>query len=664
MSASAGSPHPLGATWTGEGVNFAVFSRHAERIELCIHDAGSGAELSRHPLDNRTGDVWHVELPADGASPGTLYSYRAHGPFEPHTGHRFDAGNPLIDPYAQELVLKDPPLARVRDGRFDWQNDRPPSVPWRDSFIYELHVKGYTRLHPQVPPELRGTYLGLACEPVLAHLKRIGVTAVELLPVQAFLTEGFLRDRGLTNYWGYNPIAWFAPAAQYALRDPVDEFKAMVKALHSAGIEVILDVVFNHTAEGSESGRTLSLRGFDNSIYYRLLREDKQYYENLTGCGNTVNCQHPRVQTLIVDCLRYWADEMHVDGFRFDLAPVLGRDDDGFNDRAALFAALRAEPSLAYVKMIAEPWDIGLGGYQLGRFPRGWSEWNDRYRDNMRAFWRGDSGKIGEFAERLAGSSDIFRHRSRKPSASINFITSHDGFTLRDLVSYDNRRNEDNLENGADGHSHNLSWNCGIEGETDDPSVVSLRLRQMKNFLATLFLSQGVPMMLAGDEFAHTQRGNNNAYCQDNEISWIDWSRLGGRADLVEFVGRVSEIRRTHPEFRRETFLKGARRALSKDVSWLSVRGGEMTSRDWHDAELRALGIKFAVARPGVSGLLALVNSGAIAVEFPLPTSADDGWRRIFDTSIEPAADGNREPLACFADGYRIESHSMALLEA
>ena len=661
----AKSPHPLGATWTGDGVNFAVFSRHAELVELCIHDGRSGAELSRHRVCERSGDVWHIRLPADVAAPGSAYAYRIHGPFEPHRGHRFDPANALVDPYAQEIVVGDPLLARIRDGRFDWQHDRPPSVPWRDSFIYELHVKGYTRMHPRVPQELRGTYLGLACEPVLQHLKELGVTAVELMPVQAFINEGFLCDRGLTNYWGYNSVAWFAPAAQYAVRDPVDEFKTMVRALHGAGIEVILDVVFNHTAEGNEAGPTLSLRGFDNSVYYRLMPEDKQYYENLTGCGNTINCQHPRVRALIIDCLKYWVDEMHVDGFRFDLAPVLGRDDGGFNVRAALFDAIRAEPSLAYIKLIAEPWDIGLGGYQLGRFPPGWSEWNDRYRDTMRAFWKGDPGKLGEFAERIAGSSDIFRHRSRKPSAGINFLTSHDGFTLRDLVSYNERRNAANLENGADGHSHNLSWNCGVEGETPDPAVVTLRRRQMKNFIATVFLSQGVPMLLAGDEFARSQGGNNNAYCQDNAISWIDWSQAESQLELLRFVRQLSQIRRSQPEFRRETFLKGsARRSVSKDVSWLSVRGGEMTPRDWQDGNQRALGVKFAVSRPGVAQVLVLVNAGSGAIEFPLPDSAANGWRRIFDTAAGAPAADNRESPACFTGVYRIESHSMVLLEA
>ena len=655
----------MGATWTGQGVNFAVFSAHAERVELCLLDPNSGAELSAHPLNRGASDVWHALLAADLATAGTCYAYRAFGPFDPAEGHRFDPGKLLVDPYARELVLTPTPRARVRSAAFDWGADRPPSVPWRDSLFYELHVKGFTQRHPQVPLELRGTYRGLACDPVIEHLRGIGVTAVELLPVQAFISEDFLRERALSNYWGYNSLAWFAPAAQYATHDPVNEFKAMVKSLHAAGIEVILDVVFNHTAEGNESGPTLSLRGLDNSVYYRLLREDKRFYENLTGCGNTLNCQHPVVRTLVIDCLKYWVEEMHVDGFRFDLAPVLGREDNGFNERSAFFDAIRAETSLAYVKLIAEPWDVGLGGYQLGRFPTGWSEWNDRFRDNVRAFWNTDAGRLGDLAERMAGSSDIFRHRSRKPSAGVNFITAHDGFTLHDLVSYNHRRNAANQEHGVDGHSHNLSWNCGAEGESGDAAIQSLRLRQMKNLLATLLLSQGVPMLQAGDEFARTQGGNNNAYCQDNEISWIDWSCAEQHASLLQFVQRLTRIRREYPVFRRETFLKGGtRRAGSKDVSWLSVRGGEMSEGDWQQTGLRVMGIQFFVPHGRTPQVLLLVNGGFESAEFPLPASAENGWRVLFDTARESAGVENCETPACVRDVYRLESHSMVLLEA
>ena len=534
-------------------------------------------------------------------------------------------------------------------------------MPWRDTVIYELHVKGFTRQHPKVPEKWRGTYLGLSVPQVIEHLKSIGVTAVELLPCQAFISEQFLVDRNLSNYWGYNPLAWFSPANQYALEDPVAEFKTMVKALHAAGIEVILDVVFNHTAEGNESGPMLSLRGIDNAVYYRLRPDDPRFYENLTGCGNTLNCEHPRVRALIVDCLKYWVEEMHVDGFRFDLATVLGRDANGFNAHAAFFKALRAESSLAYVKLIAEPWDVGLGGYQLGHFPAGWSEWNDRYRDTVRAFWRGDGGKIGEFAERFAGSSDLFRHNGRKPSAGINFLTAHDGMTLNDLVSYNHRHNEANLENNGDGHNNDLSWNCGVEGLTEDVAILSLRRRQMRNFLATLFLSQGVPMLQAGDEFARTQRGNNNAYCQDNEISWIDWRLRAVNHDLLEFARLLARLRRLHIEFRRETFLKGAAsRAGVKDVTWLNVRGTEMTQSEWQDANLRALGVWFGERTGSVEHLLLLVNSAESEQSFGLPDAPAQGpWICLFDTAVGACAADSLGTI----NSYALKGRSIALLE-
>ncbi len=497
--------------------------------------------------------------------------------------------------------------------------------------------------------------------PVVEHLKSIGVTAVELLPCQSFVSEQFLRDRGLSNYWGYNSVAWFSPANEYAVHDAVVEFKTMVKALHAAGIEVILDVVFNHTAEGNEAGPTLSLRGIDNSIYYRLVPHDKRFYENVTGCGNTVNCEHPQVRALIIDCLRYWVEDMHVDGFRFDLATVLARDGNGFNEHSAFFKSLRADPSLAYVKLIAEPWDIGWGGYQLGRFPAGWAEWNDRYRDTMRSFWRRDGGKIGELAERFAGSSDVFRHNGRKPTASINFLTAHDGFTLCDLVSYNGRHNEANLEDNRDGHSDNLSWNCGAEGPTDDAGINALRRRQMRNLLATLFFSQGVPMLQAGDEFARTQGGNNNAYCQDNEISWVDWRLRSANADLLQFVRLLAQLRRLHVEFRRETFLKGAAsRAGVKDVTWLNVRGTEMTQGEWHDGNLRALGIWFGKRNDSPGRLLLLVNASDFGQTFCLPAApADEPWIRQFDTAL----DANAAQSLGHVHDYRLDANSAALLE-
>jgi isoamylase len=657
----AGSPRPLGATWNKNGVNFALFSGHATRVELCLFDAHSGAETARYDLPARTGDVWHGLLSPRRAGPGTHYAFCVHGPNDPPNGHRFDATVPLIDPYARELSVHLPLRSRVIEHAFHWEGDRPPTIPWRDSIIYELHVKGFTCLHPAVPEKWRGKYLGLSVAPVIEHLKSIGVTAVELLPCQAFVSEPFLGERKLANYWGYNPVAWFAPANEYAVDDAVVEFKTMVRALHSAGIEVILDVVFNHTAEGNESGPLLSLRGIDNAVYYRLTPADLRFYENLTGCGNTVNCEHPRVRALIVDCLRYWVEEMHVDGFRFDLATVLGREAGGFSAQAALFKALRAEPALAYVKLIAEPWDVGLGGYQLGRFPAGWTEWNDRYRDATRAFWRGDSGKMGEFAERLAGSSDLFRHNGRKPTAGINFVTAHDGMTLNDLVSYNERHNEANLENNTDGHSNELSWNCGIEGPTDDAAIVALRKRQMRNFLATLFLSQGVPMLQAGDEFARTQRGNNNAYCQDNEISWVDWRLRSANYDLLEFVRSLARLRRLHVEFRRETFLKGAAsRAGVKDVTWLNVRGTEMTQSEWQDSELRTMGMWFGEHTGSAEHLLLLVNSADSEQSFGLPAAPADGpWICLFDTASEDVGARSLGP----ARSYALKAHSVALLE-
>ena len=656
-----GSPRPLGATPTEHGVNFALFSSNATRVELCLFDAQSNVETGRWDLPGRTADVWHGLLPPQCAGPGSCYAYCVHGPDEPQNGHRFNAAVPLIDPYARSLSKQEPRRARVIGRTFDWGDDRPPTIPWRDSVIYELHVKGFTRLHPAVPEKWRGTYLGLSVAPVIEHLKSIGATAVELLPCQAFMSEPFLRERKLTNYWGYNPLAWFAPADEYAVDDGVAEFKTMVKALHAAGIEVLLDVVFNHTAEGGEGGPLLSLRGIDNKVYYRLNPNNPREYENLAGTGNTVNCEHPRVRALIIDCLKYWVEEMHVDGFRFDLASVLARDAGGFNEHAPFFKALRAEQALAYVKLIAEPWDLGLGGYQLGHFPAGWSEWNDRYRDTVRAFWRGDAGLVGEFAERFAGSSDIFRHNGRKPSAGINFTTAHDGMTLHDLVSYNTRHNEANLENNGDGHSNERSWNCGIEGPTDDAAILGLRKRQMRNFLATLFLAQGVPMLQAGDEFARTQGGNNNAYCQDNEISWVDWRLRATNHDLLEFVQLLAQLRRRHAEFRRETFLKGAAsRASVKDVTWLNGRGAEMTQGDWHDANLRTLGIWFGERTGSVEHLLLLVNAANSAQSFALPRAPGNGpWIRLFDTE--------HAGVVAYSLGsvrnYELAAHCAALLE-
>lgn len=659
--ATAGSPTPLGASVVAGGVNFAVVSQYAERIDVCLYDATGRRETARYSLGSRAGNVWYGVVPAPYAAAGTLYGLRVQGPYEPREGHRFNANKLLIDPAAHEIVgdvrwgsvlqgaLADDsevpqpdavdsagamPRCRVVDLAFDWRGDRLPATPWRDTFIYELHVKGFTTRHPAVPPEWRGKYLGLTVPEVLAHLQSLRVTAVELMPVQAFTTEGFLRERGLSNYWGYNSIAWSAPERTYAVHDPVTEFREMVRALHSVGIEVILDVVYNHTAEGDQRGPTLSWRGIDNRTYYRLRPTDRRHYENMTGCGNTIAADQPEVSRVILDSMRFWVEEMHVDGFRFDLAPVLARDWGGFNANAPFFAALRADPVLAYVKLIAEPWDVGLGGYQLGNFPAGWSEWNDRYRDAIRAYWRGDSRMLGSFAERFAGSSDLFRRAGRRPTASINFLAAHDGFTLRDVVSYNERHNEANREGNHDGHADNLSWNCGVEGPTEEPHVEALRARQIRNMLTTLFFSQGVPMLLSGDEFGRTQHGNNNAYCQDNEISWVDWSLAKRNASLLEFVRKLAQLRADRPELRRDTFLKGSRvSSQSRDIMWWHPRGHEMTEHDWNDPGLRSFGIAIGAHGSAVD-LLLLLNPVDTPCQFALPPSgAARVWRSILDTS-------------------------------
>ena len=564
-----GSPYPLGATWDGKGVNFALFSEHATHVELCLFDAADAAkEAHRLPLPEYTDHVWHGYLP--DVLPGQLYGYRVHGPYEPQHGHRFNPHKVVLDPYARLIGrdvqwadecfayrLGDPeadlsfderdsaafaPLAVVIDPAFTWGDDRPPHTPWHKTLIYELHVKGFTQLHPEVPERLRGTYAGLASEPAIRHLTELGVTAVELLPVHHFLDDRHLIDRGLTNYWGYNTLAFLRPHSRYAAtaipQDAVQQFKMMVAALHAAGIEVILDVVYNHTAEGNQLGPTLSMRGVDNAAYYRLSPEDPRYYMDFTGCGNSPNVQHPRMLQLIMDSLRYWVTEMHVDGFRFDLASTLARELFEVDRLGAFFDIIHQDPVLSQVKLIAEPWDVGAGGYQVGNFPVLWSEWNGKYRDTVRRFWKGDGDTLAEFATRLSGSSDLYQNDGRKPSASINFITCHDGFTLHDLVSYNDKHNEANGENNQDGANDNNSWNCGAEGPTDDPAINALRWQQQRNFLTTLLLSQGVPMLLAGDEFSHTQQGSNNTYCQDNERTWLNWELSDGAAGLLRLCAR------------------------------------------------------------------------------------------------------------------------------
>jgi glycogen operon protein len=689
---AAGSPQPLGANWTGRGTNFAVFSAHAERVELCLFEAATGAEIARLDLPARTGDLWHGFLPSRFGGPGLQYGYRVHGPYDPARGHRFNPAKLLIDPCAQSLRgsfewhpslhgsvpgrddLPSPadsaphvPRAEVVDGSFDWARAHSPNVPWRDTIIYEVHVKGFTQRHPAVPPHLRGTYLGLVEPPVLEHFRRLGVTTIELMPVQAFVSEEFLAQRGLANYWGYNSLAWFAPEPRYAVDDAVTEFKTMVRALHEAGFEVILDVVFNHTAEGNQNGPTLGLRGFDNSVYYRLPAADRAQYVNDSGCGNTVNFDEPAVRAIVIDCLRYWATDMRVDGFRFDLAPILGRDAAGFSRAAPFFSALRADPQLSYLKMIAEPWDVGPGGYQLGSFPVGWAEWNDQYRDTARAFWRGDRPFVGAFAERFAGSSDLFRARGRKPTASVNYVAAHDGFTLHDTVAYAARHNEANLEGNKDGHKHNLSANYGAEGPTDDRTILATRARQSRNLLATVFLSQGVPMLLAGDEFGRTQLGNNNAYCQDNEINWIDWTLAERNAALVAFVRRLIDLRKSRLWLRRDTFLKGTQRGTdSKDVTWLHPSGREMADTDWADPGLRSIAVLLnGATSSSVTGgdLLVVFNADETPQQMTLPAlPAGATWGVLFDTSLKSPP----RTATSLAAGTRlaIRAQSTVLLES
>ena len=693
-----GRPYPLGATWDGGGVNFALYSANATGVDLVVFDASGRRELKHFPLAERTDMVWHGYLPE--ARPGLLYGYRAHGPYRPEEGHRFNAHKLLLDPYARNIVgsvrwsdalyghtpghpredlardrrdsARAMPKSQVIESAFTWNDDRRPAIPWNDTVIYELHVRGYTRSHPDIPPALRGTYTGLATAPVIDHLRRLGVTTIELLPVQAFVDERPLIERGLRNYWGYNTIGYFAPDARYAIQDPVVEFKAMVKTLHKAGFEVILDVVYNHTAEGNERGPMLCFRGIDNTAYYRLQEDNPRYYVDITGCGNTLDMRHPRAFQMMMDSLRYWVAEMHVDGFRFDLAPALGRETHQTNHIGPFFELLRQDPLLAQVKLIAEPWDLGEGGYQLGHFPAGWSEWNDRYRDIVRAYWKGDRGLIGEFARRLTGSSDLYGGSGRLPHASINFVTSHDGFTLTDLVSYNVKHNEANLENNRDGNDHNVSWNCGVEGPTEDPAIRTLRARQRRNLLATLLFSQGVPMLAAGDEMGRTQQGNNNAYCQDSELSWVDWQLDDEREQLLAFTSRLVALRRLHPAFRRRRFLQGnaPQGATGKDVTWLTPAGAEMTVVEWNQDFARCLGVLLAGDAFGErdshgqplrdDNVLLLFNAYHDAIEFHLPSDGERRWRVLIDT----ARDGGIVPDETFhtAATYDLAGRSVVLL--
>ncbi|SDS08698.1 glycogen operon protein [Halopseudomonas sabulinigri] len=665
-----GRRFPLGATWDGLGVNFALFSAHATRVELCLFDSTGEVELERIALPEHTNEIWHGYLP--DAHPGLVYGYRVYGPYEPEAGHRFNPNKLLIDPYAKQLVgrlrwspalfgytIGSPdadlsfderdsapfvPKAKVIDPAFTWPEHHRPKTPWSDTVIYEAHLRGISMRHPQVPDELRGTCAGLVSPALLQHIRTLGVSSIELLPTHAFVDDQHLLERDLSNYWGYNSIGFFAPHPAYLASGKVNEFKEMVARLHNANLEVILDVVYNHTAEGNELGPTLSMRGIDNTSYYRLMPDEPRYYINDSGTGNTLDMAHPCVLQMVTDSLRYWATEMQVDGFRFDLATILGRSTDGFDERHAFLVSCRQDPVLSHLKLIAEPWDCGPGGYQVGGFPPGWSEWNDRFRDNMRAYWRGDEGQLPELARRLTASGDLFDQRGRRPYASINFITSHDGYTLRDLVSYEEKHNEANGEDNNDGHDHNLSCNYGAEGGTDDQSIRETRLQQMRNLLSSLLLSQGTPMLLAGDEFGRTQGGNNNAYCQNNEIGWIDWQLSDEGAGLLSFTRRLLSLRRAYPILRRGRFLVGEYNEELDvlDVAWLRPDGEPMQPENWDDPNARTLGVLFdgraqptGLPRSGEDAtVLLLFNAHHDVVEFHLPEVAGgQEWICLLDTA-------------------------------
>jgi glycogen operon protein len=672
-----GRPFPLGATPDGEGVNFALYSENAEKVELCLFSPTDPAvEVARFSLRELTGYVWHGYL--ENVEPGQLYGYRVHGPYRPEDGLRFNPSKLLVDPYARAVsgrVNWDAPVfgyqrssdsadlsfdeqddaegvprGVVTDPSFDWEGDLRPQTPWHFSVIYETHVRGLTRTLDTIPEKLRGTYLGMASEPVIRHLTDLGITAVEFLPVHEFIDEYSLIQRGLTNYWGYNTLSFFAPTARYSSSgdrgQQVSEFKQMVKALHSAGIEVILDVVYNHTCEGNELGPTLNFRGIDNPTYYRLDPGDKRRYVDFSGTGNGPNMRHPQVLKLIMDSLRYWVQAMHVDGFRFDLAATLARELHDVDRLSAFFDIIHQDPIISRVKLIAEPWDVGEGGYQVGNFPVLWTEWNGDFRDTIRRFWRGDDGNVGCVATRLSGSSDLYEDTGRRPHASINFVTAHDGFTLRDLVSYEEKHNEANGEENRDGADANFSWNCGVEGPTDDASIIELRQRQMRNLFALLFLSQGVPMIYGGDEIGHTKKGNNNTYCQDNELNWHNWSPDEAGKDFLRFASQIVAFRRANPVLRRRRFFLGRRiRGTDiKDIMWLRADGEEMTEEDWDSSWLRCMGVLLSGDMPGeidergehVRGttLLILLNAYHQPVDFKLPDGLTSGrWKMEFDTS-------------------------------
>ncbi len=705
MKTRPGNPYPLGATWDGSGVNFALFSEHAAGVDLCLFDGKDGQpEIARLPMPEQTNQVWHVYLAE--VRPGQRYGYRVHGPYDPAKGHRFNSAKLLLDPYARAIdgavrwddtlfgyTIGHPdadlhpddrdnaasvPKCVVIDPAFTWGEDRPQRIPWNETIIYEVHVKGFTARHPDVPKALRGSYAGLACPGAIDYFRALGITAVELLPIHQFVAEKHLVDRGLTNYWGYNSIGFFAPSVPYSsgsgLGQQVTEFKTMVKTLHQAGIEVILDVVYNHTGEGNHLGPTLCFRGVDNASYYRLVADDRRYYMDYTGCGNTLNMTHPRTLQLIMDSLRYWIQEMHVDGFRFDLASALARELHDVDRLGAFFDIIHQDPVISQVKLIAEPWDLGEGGYQVGNFPVLWAEWNGQYRDTVRAYWKGDEGQIPAMGYRLTGSSDLYGKGGRRPYASINFVTAHDGFSLHDLVSYNEKHNEQNGEDNRDGTDNNASWNCGVEGPTADPAILTIRERQKRNLLATLFLSQGVPMLCGGDEIGRTQQGNNNAYCQDNEISWFDWRLDKTQRSLLTFTRSAIALRRQHPVLRRRQFLYGRRIRGSevKDLAWFRPDGKEMTEESWHDPLARCLGLRLAgdaIEEVDAQGnpivddtVLILLNAHHEPLPFTLPAHRPGvKWELVLDTRTP---DGRRlhRPMRG-GEMYSLEGRSLALLQ-
>ena len=683
-----GSPYPLGATFDGLGVNFAVFSANADEVHLCLFDRGGREQVGCLALTECTDEVWHGYLP--GATPGLLYGYRVHGRYEPENGHRFNPNKLLIDPYSKGLAgalrwsdavhgyrVRSPRKDLSYDRRdtapamlksvvvsdaFDWSGDVRPDTPWSDTVIYEAHVKGLTARMPEVPPEHRGTYAALGHPAVIEHLKRLGVTALELLPIHAFLQDRRLQEAGLVNYWGYNTLSFFAPEQRYMAGNSPDELRIAIRRLHAAGIEVILDVVYNHTAEGSELGPTFNFRGIDNATYYRLVEGQPRYCVNDTGTGNTLDLSHPRVLQMVADSLRYWAQSYRVDGFRFDLGVTLGRDgNNGFSPRSGFFDVLRQDPILGRLKLISEPWDIGPGGYQLGNHPPGFAEWNDKFRDTVRRFWREDPGMRPEFANRVTGSADLFDRRARRPWASVNFLTAHDGFTLADLTSYENKHNEANGEDNRDGHSDNSSRNWGAEGPTDDPDIIQQRERVTRSMLITLFASLGTPMLLAGDEFGRTQQGNNNAYCQDNEISWLDWAQAasGSGQSLIEFVSRLIAIRQAYPLLRAPHFLHGEERVASgmRDIDWFDERGVTLSEEDWHNEQGRALVMRRVRRREDgvLESILLLTNGSSEPLSFLLPPPSLE--RKLLIDSAAPDAE-----QVVVGERYEVAAHGAALL--